>query len=120
MSIPNLNKYWKTKDVLPYLENFFKYHNAEKMYIVGSRGKTPIKDWDNMLIGKDWDILVQINSYVKVPNLLVHKKFNVDILRMGKKDFIESFRQIGYDGCTGGFELFPETPKELEIFKIIK
>jgi len=114
------DKFWKTKDVLPYLYSFFNYHKGIKMYIVGSRGKTKIEDWDDILKGKDWDVLIQTNKDVFMPNNLVHKKYHVDILWMGNEEKLEKYRNIGYNGCKGGFELFPNIPDELKKFLVIK
>lgn len=117
MSRTNLNKKWLIKDVFPYLRSFFIFHKCKKMYILGSRGKLPVEEWDEKLKGKDWDILI-VSDYVKSPNSLVHKMFNVDIMYMGEEEKINNIRKLGYNGCTGGFEIFPETPEILKKYLI--
>jgi hypothetical protein len=114
-----LDKIWETKDMIPYLESFFSFHKAKKMYLLGSRGKTPYENWDK-LKGKDWDILIEFDKEVSWPNQLVHKKYHLDILYMGNKKQINIVRNIGYNGCKGGYEIFPNTPDFLKEFLINK
>ena len=48
---------------------------------------------------------------------LIDPEYHIDIMYIGNNfDKIHIYRNIGYNGCKGGFELFPNTPEELKEF----
>ena len=125
MSVKRFDKIWEPEYVFPYLKKLYdcedvvKKYISEKMYLVGSRGKTPLDEWDK-LKGKDWDVLIETNRIIRHPNLLVEDNYNVDILVIGPEKIIEAQRKNRYNGCKGGIEIFPNTPEEFKKYLIIK
>ncbi len=81
MSQVKTNRIWQHNLVLPYILNGLKQKieaitRVHKIYLTGSRVRTPLDDWDK-LQGKDWDILVVcdfpiINTAVWTKDLNYH------------------------------------------------
>jgi hypothetical protein len=62
MSQVKMDMIWQHQKVLPYILNGLRQKidaitPMQRMYLIGSRGRTPISQWDT-LEGKDWDVLV--------------------------------------------------------------
>jgi predicted nucleotidyltransferase len=62
MSQVKTDRIWQHNLVLPYILNGLKQKieaitPVHKIYLTGSRAKTPVADWGE-LEGRDWDILV--------------------------------------------------------------
>jgi len=118
MSAIRFDKYWQEEAVMPYLKELFDTHNCRKMYLMGSRGKVPFEEWEK-LKGKDWDVMLETDEPHEYQGYkkLIDPSYHVDIMYIGDNlERIQLYRNIGYDGCRGGFELFPNTPEQLKEF----
>ena len=119
------NKITDKELVIPYLYNLFykcgikKNFNIDKIYLVGSRGRNSVEDWDKSFIKyKDWDLLIQTNRKIKHPNLWIDNKYHIEIIICDTEDKVTMIRGNNRGGSGLGFELFPNTPEELKIYII--
>jgi hypothetical protein len=120
MSSLNLNKKHKPEDVMPYLYNLFyneipRVAKPIKMYLVGSRGRLDFNEWEK-LEGKDWDLLIEFDHYIRNQKKILNPEFNVDIMRCDTYEKINHIRNFSYKGDSRGFEIFPNTPEFLKKY----
>jgi len=108
-------------DVIPYLQELYyniipKYARVGKMYLVGSRGRTTIDNW-NKLKGKDWDIFVETDHLINntTKEWGIKKGYYIEII-CDKVEVINKLRQNDYYGSGKGIELFPNTPIEFKPY----
>lgn len=106
--------------VIPYLEYLF-YEKIPlvckpvAMYLVGSRGRTPVVDWEK-LDGKDWDVLIVGPRRVNNTRLWgMDNGYYIDIV-FNTPEIIERMRQNNYRGSGYGIELFPNTDESVKEF----
>jgi hypothetical protein len=84
MSKIKLETIWQHEQVLPYILNELKQKidnitTVQKIYLFGSRAKTPVEDW-HTIEGKDWDIIVQ--AKFKLTNTHIwttDKNYHIDL-----------------------------------------
>jgi hypothetical protein len=106
--------------VIPYLKELFEsiipdYFQPTKMYLVGSRGRNKLEDWEK-LNGSDWDILIETKHLITNTRIWgIDKGYHLEIV-CNDKDMIDRLRNNKYHGDGKGIELFPNTPKEFKKF----
>ncbi len=120
MSILNKKLITDPKLVIPYLQYLFYDKiplvcEPHKMYLIGSRGRTPVEDWGK-LDGKDWDILIETTHRV-MDTYLWYSNYYLEIV-CGDKALIDMMRGNNYRGSGLGIEIFPNTPESLKQFLI--
>lgn len=102
-----LETIWQHHKVLPYILNELKQKienitPVEKIYLFGSRAKTPLEDW-HKLDGKDWDIIVQAKC--KLTNTQIwttDKNYHIDLYVVSKEQAKKLLQDTGKT-----LELFP-------------
>lgn len=107
MSKVKLETIWQHEQVLPYILNELKQKidnitTVEKIYLFGSRAKTPVEDW-HRLEGKDWDIIVQ--AKFKLTNTHIwttDKNYHIDLYVVSKEQAKKLLQDTGKT-----LELFP-------------
>lgn len=111
-----LETIWQHHKVLPYILNELKQKienitPVEKIYLFGSRAKTPLEDW-HRLEGKDWDIIVQAGC--KLTNTQIwttDKNYHIDLYVVNEEQAKKLLQDTGKT-----LELFP--CNELEYLMI--
>lgn len=117
MSKVKLETIWQHDKVLPYILNELrkKIENitpVEKIYLFGSRAKTPTQDW-HRLEGKDWDIIVQAGC--KLANTQIWttgKNYHIDLYVVSEEQATQLLKNTGKT-----VELFPRNELD-ELLKI--
>lgn len=95
-----LETIWQHQVVLPYILNDLrqKIENitpVEKIYLFGSRAKTPLEDW-HRLEGKDWDIIVQAKC--KLTNTQIWttgKNYHIDLYVVSEEQAKQLLQNTG-------------------------
>lgn len=98
--------------MLPYILNELKQKienitPVEKIYLFGSRAKTPLEDW-HKLEGKDWDIIVQAGC--KLTNTQIwttDKNYHIDLYVVNEEQAKHHLQNVGK--C---LEIFPNNELE--------
>ena len=105
--------------MLPYLfgelkEKIESITTIEKIYLFGSRAKTPVKDWDK-LNGKDWDIFVIAKFPIKNTEVWTRNlNYHMD-LEITNNDGALNFYKNRYKLI----ELYPENELAVELEKLL-
>ena len=117
MSKISFNKIWQHEQVLPYILGELKQHiekitPVKKIYLFGSRGRTPTDEWKS-LEGKDWDIYIVTAFPIVNTRIWTHEKnYHIDLMinteEKGKK-FLNN-----YTSCV---ELFPNNKLNIKDFE---
>ena len=85
MSKISFNKIWQHEQVLPYILGELKQHiekitPVKKIYLFGSRGRTPTDEWKS-LEGKDWDIYIVTAFPIVNTRIWTHEKnYHIDLM----------------------------------------
>ncbi|WP_046756131.1 hypothetical protein [Kordia jejudonensis] len=107
MSTVQLAMIWQPEKVLPYIlhelkRTVEKISPVHKIYLYGSRAKTPITDW-NTLDGKDWDIIMVCNFPIINTHIwTTARNYHVDLSIISKQQADELLKHNKYL-----VELFP-------------
>ena len=105
--------------VIPFLKKLFEEtllpFRAEKMYLVGSRGRTPLEQWGT-LEGKDYDILIVTPAKITNTKIWTLTQSYYIEINCNTNYRIQSIRKNNYGGDGAGIELFPNTPDEFKSF----
>ena len=114
MSKISLNKIWQHEQVLPYILGELKLHiekitPVKKIYLFGSRGRTPTDEWTS-LAGKDWDIYVVTTFPIVNTRIWTHdKNYHIDLVIN-----TEEKGKVFLNNYTKAIELFPYNELNIE------
>lgn len=102
-----LETIWQHSFVLPYILQDLKQKienitPVEKIYLFGSRAKTPLEDW-HKLEGKDWDIIVQAGCKLTNTQICItDKNYHIDLYVVNEEQAKKLLQETGKT-----LELFP-------------
>lgn len=118
MSSVQLDMVWQHEKVLPYIlyelkQQVERITPVHKIYLYGSRAKTPVDNW-NTLLGKDWDIIMVCNFPVINTHIwTTAKNYHIDLSVISKQQANE---MLTYRKDI--VELFPGDELQINSYKL--